>query len=197
VYQHHHQNPPHRQHHHHHHHHHHHQEHQTSEDEDEGNDEEGESDRPSKRSASTMSATKCLPAKRPSHAKRKLQRPASASSSSSRISRMTLAASAKASAMQGGGGFGSGGAGGSTRSGERTSQFRHSPTDEEISEAKTPRARAALLNWYARLADLIEYKAQHGDCNVPQKYDPNPALGTQGDWIRSFVVEESNFFCYC
>jgi hypothetical protein len=76
------------------------------------------------------------------------------------------------------------GAGSSTRSGERTSQVRHSPTDDELREAKTPRAKMALTNWYRRLYDLIEYKNEHGDCNVPQKYSPNSALGTPSAWPR-------------
>lgn len=51
------------------------------------------------------------------------------------------------------------------------------PSAEEIAEATTFRRRNALKNWYQRLRELYEYKATHHDCMVPQKYEPNPALG--------------------
>lgn len=51
------------------------------------------------------------------------------------------------------------------------------PTQRELVEASTDRAKASLLTWYERLNDLYEYHREHGDCLVPQKYPPNPALG--------------------
>jgi len=50
----------------------------------------------------------------------------------------------------------------STRSGERTSQIRSSPTMTEEAAAKTPRAKSALQTWYTRLGDLVAYKEEHG-----------------------------------
>jgi len=37
-----------------------------------------------------------------------------------------------------------------------------------------------LVDWYSRLDELKLYKQQHGDCLVPNKYYPNPQLGT---WV--------------
>ena len=34
--------------------------------------------------------------------------------------------------------------------------------------------------WDLRLAELVAYKEEHGDCNVPAKYTPNKQLGT---WV--------------
>jgi hypothetical protein len=68
--------------------------------------------------------------------------------------------------------------GSSSQSDQRTTQDRPSPTEEELREAKTSREMADLTNWYLRLNELIEYKNEHGDCDVPQKYSPNAALGT-------------------
>lgn len=61
------------------------------------------------------------------------------------------------------------------------------PTHQELQEAKTPRAKAALNVWYDRLTDLVEYKAHNGDTNVPQKYDANPALGI---WVNKQRMEK-------
>lgn len=61
------------------------------------------------------------------------------------------------------------------------------PSPEELQEAKTSRARAALNVWYERLTDLISYKQVHGDCNVPQKYHENPALGI---WVNKQRMEK-------
>lgn len=77
-----------------------------------------------------------------------------------------------------------------TSSGERTSQHQCSPTDEEIFEAKTPRAKKALETWYQRLGDLIDYKEKHGNCSVPQKYSPNAALGI---WVNKQVRRQLPF----
>ena len=58
------------------------------------------------------------------------------------------------------------------------SSRRFQPTPEELEVATTDRSRNATFNWYARYQELIEYRAKYGDCNVPQKYEPNHALGT-------------------
>jgi hypothetical protein len=51
------------------------------------------------------------------------------------------------------------------------------PTDEELKDCKTRRFRDALFSWYDRFRDLTAYSKDHGDCQVPQKYPPNHALG--------------------
>lgn len=51
------------------------------------------------------------------------------------------------------------------------------PTDEELKDCKTRRFRDALFSWYDRFRDLTAYSNEHGDCQVPQKYPPNHALG--------------------
>mmetsp|Transcript_18216 Transcript_18216/g.26076 ORF Transcript_18216/g.26076 Transcript_18216/m.26076 type:complete len:182 (+) Transcript_18216:161-706(+) len=37
-------------------------------------------------------------------------------------------------------------------------------------------------NWHEMLEDLKEYRDRHGDCLVPQRYAPNPALG---HWVHA------------
>lgn len=51
------------------------------------------------------------------------------------------------------------------------------PSQGELAEAPTPRARRAIETWYQRFNELIEYKEAHGNCNVPQKYEENAQLG--------------------
>lgn len=51
------------------------------------------------------------------------------------------------------------------------------PTKAELDNAQTPRAKGALETWYQRFNELMAYKSQHGDCNVPQKYQHNKQLG--------------------
>eukprot|EP00978_Attheya_sp_CCMP212_P045945 scaffold367074_cov98-Attheya_sp.AAC.1 len=36
--------------------------------------------------------------------------------------------------------------------------------------------------WNMRYQELKEYQAEHGDCLVPSRYHPNPALGM---WVRN------------
>ena len=70
---------------------------------------------------------------------------------------------------------------------ESTSEQMHFvPTKDELIEACTPRAQQALRTWYKRLGELYEYKRQHGDCSVPQKYPKNPPLGT---WVNKQRME--------
>eukprot|EP00978_Attheya_sp_CCMP212_P006984 scaffold16309_cov46-Attheya_sp.AAC.2 len=42
--------------------------------------------------------------------------------------------------------------------------------------------------WQKRYEELKEYQSEHGDCLVPQKYTPNPALGT---WVGKQRVKYS------
>lgn len=57
-------------------------------------------------------------------------------------------------------------------------RFHHrGPSSAEIESCSTNRAREALNVWYQRYNELVDYRSEHGDCNVPQKYEPNTALG--------------------
>ena len=54
-----------------------------------------------------------------------------------------------------------------------------------------------MVPWEHRLEALKQYKAEHGDCNVPQKYSKNKSLG---EWVRTqrkqytlYVKGESSF----
>jgi hypothetical protein len=58
------------------------------------------------------------------------------------------------------------------------------PTDKELIYCRTRRFRAAMYSWYDRFRDLTLYEKEHGDCQVPQKYPPNHALGV----VRTVVV---------
>lgn len=59
---------------------------------------------------------------------------------------------------------------------KRCLRFSYSGT--ELQMCKTQRDRGALKNRYDRLNELASFKAQHGHCNVPQKYKANQKLGT-------------------
>lgn len=48
---------------------------------------------------------------------------------------------------------------------------------EEL-QRKHGRAEAATKTWFMRFNELSEYNQEHGNCNVPQSYDNNKALGT-------------------
>jgi Helicase associated domain len=56
------------------------------------------------------------------------------------------------------------------------------PSDYELNECKTLRAKSALQSWYQRLNELYEFKQEHGHCDVPQKYPQNRCLGI---WVVS------------
>ena len=60
--------------------------------------------------------------------------------------------------------------------GETTSQALH-PTQAELAECATPRARQALETWYQRLTELHRFKLDNGHCRVPQQYPQNRQLG--------------------
>jgi Helicase associated domain len=51
------------------------------------------------------------------------------------------------------------------------------PSVAELEAERTERGKAAVVTWYERFNELVEYREVHGDCNVPQKYPPNPRLG--------------------
>jgi len=44
------------------------------------------------------------------------------------------------------------------------------PTEEERNACANDRSRNALRNWYKRYNELVAYKNEHGNCDVPQKY---------------------------
>jgi len=50
----------------------------------------------------------------------------------------------------------------------------------------TDRKKLQNKAWYDRFEDLKQYKEEHGDCMVPQKYPQNPSLGT---WVNKQRME--------
>lgn len=54
---------------------------------------------------------------------------------------------------------------------------------EDLGFAWTVRENNADV-WERRLGELAQYKDEHGDCLVPQRYPQNPALGT---WVNTQV----------
>ncbi|CAB9514981.1 helicase [Seminavis robusta] len=78
-----------------------------------------------------------------------------------------------------------------TATGEDTREVpSRGPTDDELEEARTERARNALHTWYHRLNDLRQYRLDQGDCNVPQKYEGNRELGI---WVNKQRMEKKSF----
>jgi hypothetical protein len=75
--------------------------------------------------------------------------------------------------------------------------LRMYPTDQEIAEASTERTRRAIDKWYLRYRELLEYKQEHGNCNVPQKYSKNKSLGSwvnkQRDLAKRFMAGKHCF----
>ena len=64
----------------------------------------------------------------------------------------------------------------------RTPSQRHNsnhrrPSHHEMESCTTKRSMEALKVWYQRYNELVDYREEHGDCNVPQKYEANSALG--------------------
>lgn len=55
------------------------------------------------------------------------------------------------------------------------------PSPCELKACNNQRKRHALMVWYQRLSELVEFKKAHGDTNVSQKYAPNPSLGV---WVN-------------
>ena len=49
------------------------------------------------------------------------------------------------------------------------------------------RATPVSVDWKVRFKQLEEYKRVHGNCNVPQRYQPNPQLGT---WVNNQRTKE-------
>lgn len=48
---------------------------------------------------------------------------------------------------------------------------------EDLDACRSHRARNALQTFYQRLNELQQYREEHGNANVPQRYEPNRALG--------------------
>jgi len=46
---------------------------------------------------------------------------------------------------------------------------------------KNPTGNKKIAKWNIRYGELMEYKQEHGDCNVPQSYEPNKPLGM---WVN-------------
>ena len=42
-------------------------------------------------------------------------------------------------------------------------------------------------SWEQKFQELEEYKKEHGNCNIPQRYPPNPSL-------RQWVANQRQFF---
>lgn len=55
------------------------------------------------------------------------------------------------------------------------------PSRSEIASVTTSRSMEALVSWYDRLRELIEFKRLHGHQNVPQKSSVFPKLGA---WVN-------------
>ena len=54
---------------------------------------------------------------------------------------------------------------------------RIEPSEAEIGLCSCNRKLNALNTFYDRLNELVQYRDEYGDCNVPQKFQPNQALG--------------------
>jgi len=55
-------------------------------------------------------------------------------------------------------------------------------TTRAMSDRKQMQSQA----WYDRFRELTKYKENHGNCMVPQKYEPNPSLGI---WVNKQRME--------
>lgn len=60
-------------------------------------------------------------------------------------------------------------------------ELRLFPSSAELASAATSRSMDALVAWYQRLRELIEFERLYGHQNVPQKSDSFPKLGT---WVN-------------
>lgn len=60
------------------------------------------------------------------------------------------------------------------------SEERLYPSDAELAGAKHERDRKAIVKWYERFRELIDFKNETGHCSVPQKYSKNKQLGS---WV--------------
>ncbi|OEU21523.1 hypothetical protein FRACYDRAFT_180401, partial [Fragilariopsis cylindrus CCMP1102] len=49
------------------------------------------------------------------------------------------------------------------------------------------RIRPVALKWIDRYQELVQYKNANGDCNIPQKFNPNPILG-------KWVMKQRGFY---
>jgi hypothetical protein len=68
-----------------------------------------------------------------------------------------------------------------TKGGERTSELKLQPSEQELESLPNPRAKDALKVWYKRLGELVAFKNKYGHTNVRQKYPDNPQLGI---WVN-------------
>ena len=70
------------------------------------------------------------------------------------------------------------------------SNIRHAKKHGKLAEERVRRLDALVFSWERevpweqRIHDLKAFKKKHGHCNVPHKYQPNPALGRWVDRVR-------------
>jgi hypothetical protein len=50
--------------------------------------------------------------------------------------------------------------------------------------------RKGQPSWDRRFSELVQYRSEHGDCNVPTKYAANPALGR---WVSTQRSQYKHF----
>jgi len=62
------------------------------------------------------------------------------------------------------------------------------PRDDFV-DPNLPVKRGQSSRWDQMFNDLLEFKKQHGHCDVPQTYPPNPKLGV---WVNKQRVEHKN-----
>lgn len=53
--------------------------------------------------------------------------------------------------------------------------------DDAIADASMPQMSICKRRWFVQLQLLLEFKKEHGHCNVPYNYKPNPELGR---WVK-------------
>mmetsp|Transcript_17818 Transcript_17818/g.29473 ORF Transcript_17818/g.29473 Transcript_17818/m.29473 type:complete len:261 (-) Transcript_17818:827-1609(-) len=63
----------------------------------------------------------------------------------------------------------------------RSGESQLEPAPHELEGGNNQRSQHALMVWYQRLAELVEFKQAYGNTNVRQKYEPNPPLGI---WVN-------------
>eukprot|EP00977_Amphora_coffeiformis_P023995 scaffold14974_cov195-Amphora_coffeaeformis.AAC.2 len=73
---------------------------------------------------------------------------------------------------------------------QRHNANHRTPSNFEMEQCTTKRSMEALKVWYQRYNELVDYREENGDCNVPQKYEPNTALGI---WVNKMRMEKKRY----